>query len=122
MGQMKDEWTKKMERDNGDNPTRLRDTFAAAALTGLLANDDLCAGDDKLSCMAYQIADAMLEERNKTIRAAPPVAQPVQSAAESVPTLTREERVAIWYFVDTGGGDRVDAALRGLLNRCGWSR
>lgn len=94
MGQIKDEWTNQMARDNGDNPTRLRDTFAAAALTGLLSNIPTYQLG-VLPRQAYDIADAMLEEREKTITATPPVAQPVQSSAESVPTLTREEREAI---------------------------
>jgi hypothetical protein len=104
MGQIKDEWTNQMAQDNGDNTTRLRDTFAAAALTGLLSNIPTYQLG-VLPRQAYDIADAMLEEREKTNTAAPPVAQPVQSSAESVPTLTREERVAIWYFADIHSDD-----------------
>jgi len=33
------------------------------------------------------------------------------------PTLTDEEREAIAYYIGTGGPDRVDAALRDLLER-----
>lgn len=45
---------------------RLRDTFAAAALTGMLANEDLLADDDKVAETAYGLADAMLRERART--------------------------------------------------------
>lgn len=38
-----------------------RDTFAAAALTGLLANGDY--GKDSMPPLAYELADAMLRER-----------------------------------------------------------
>ena len=34
-------------------------------------------------------------------------------------TLTDAEREAIAYYIGTGGPDRVDAALRGLLERLG---
>jgi hypothetical protein len=44
----------------------LRDYFAAAALTGLIASNDVEAGDriSDLPGYAYQIADAMLSERS----------------------------------------------------------
>ena len=35
------------------------------------------------------------------------------------PTLTDAEREAVAYYIGTGGPDRVDAALRGLLERLG---
>jgi hypothetical protein len=41
---------------------RLRDTFAAAALTGLLSNDYFSLGDDAAK-RCYKLADAMLRER-----------------------------------------------------------
>jgi hypothetical protein len=45
----------------------LRDYFAAAALTGLIASNDEGAGDrlTEIPEYAYQIADAMLKERSK---------------------------------------------------------
>ena len=55
----------------------LRDYFAAKALAGLLTNDDLTYEDEKLrrenykefckdfAWSAYEMADAMLEARNK---------------------------------------------------------
>jgi hypothetical protein len=43
---------------------RLRDTFAAAALTGLLSNDYFSLGDEAAK-RCYDIADAMLRERER---------------------------------------------------------
>jgi hypothetical protein len=45
----------------------LRDYFAARAMEGLIASDDDGAGDriDEIPTYAYQIADAMLEAREK---------------------------------------------------------
>lgn len=86
----------------------LRDTFAAAALTGLLANDDLCAGDDKLSRMAYDIADAMLRERNGAVE-----------GCEKV-RLTDEEREAVEaaiFSCEVEGERFYTATLRKLLER-----
>lgn len=42
---------------------RLRDTFAAAALTGLIANGDYSV--DATPLLAYRMADAMLRERGE---------------------------------------------------------
>jgi hypothetical protein len=45
---------------------RLRDEFAMAALTGLLANGTLSLCDSRqLFLMSFQIADAMMEARKK---------------------------------------------------------
>jgi len=47
-----------------DGGMTMRDYFAAAALTGLLAN-----GDPLMCCeKAYQYADGMLRERDKTCK------------------------------------------------------
>ena len=43
---------------------KLRDEFAGQAMQGLLAADKW-EGKDKLSGWAYEIADAMMEARNK---------------------------------------------------------
>jgi hypothetical protein len=45
----------------------LRDEFAAAALTGILANAGLCndIGDEDVATYAYDYADAMIDARNK---------------------------------------------------------
>ena len=49
------------------NETTLRDHFAGLAMQGILAMDDDI--DFKyISSVSYQMADAMLEERNKTCK------------------------------------------------------
>ena len=56
--------TKQNERLKGnkrENPT-LRDQFAMAALTGLLANN---VSTEKIHDYAYTIADAMMQQRDK---------------------------------------------------------
>jgi hypothetical protein len=52
-----------------------RDTFAAAALTGILANphDDLLASDDSYATMAYELADAMIRERLRQFDRSQPI-------------------------------------------------
>lgn len=47
-----------------EQPT-LRDQFAMAAFTGLLANSDLIGETEDYARWAYQHADAMLKEREK---------------------------------------------------------
>jgi hypothetical protein len=51
-----------------------RDTFAAAALTGLLANNYFSLGDEAAK-RCYQYADAMLRERERTNHDAAPAAK-----------------------------------------------
>ena len=46
-----------------DQTTRLRDTFAAAALTGLLSNTDRDGSESAYARDAYLFADAMLKAR-----------------------------------------------------------
>ncbi len=55
-----------------------RDTFAAAALTGLLANNYFSLGDEAAR-RCYQYADAMLRERGRTNHDAVPEACVQQS-------------------------------------------
>jgi hypothetical protein len=78
-----------------DTLERLRDTFAAAALTGLLARP--VEIKDPASS-AYVIADAMLRERGNQ-----------SEKPNSSPTLTAEEREAI---------DGIVAFLFGLSDTC----
>jgi hypothetical protein len=87
---------------------RLRDTFAAAALTGLLANphDDLLASDNCYATSAYELADAMLRERGNQ-----------SEKPNSSPTLTAEERAAILTAADLLIGSMPGATLRKLLER-----
>jgi hypothetical protein len=54
---------------------RLRDTFAAAALTGLLSSMQKNAFADEMASHAYEIADAMLREREQTNHDAVPEAK-----------------------------------------------
>jgi hypothetical protein len=60
-----------------------RDTFAAAALTGLLSNDYFSLGDDAAK-RCYEYADAMLRERGQSDRS-----QPIGSPAKTNPTQPR---------------------------------
>jgi hypothetical protein len=50
----------------GRNGMSLRDYFAASALTGLMANNELLPNSIDAACgEAYSYADAMLKERSK---------------------------------------------------------
>lgn len=90
-----------------------RDTFAAAALTGLLAQgDDGSFSEESYVRAAYRWADAMLRERG--VR------------AEVSFTLTDAERQAIKEAADAyeqNNGDpdceRIADTLHGLLDRLG---
>jgi hypothetical protein len=108
----------------------LRDTFAAAALTGLLANphDDLLASDNCYATSAYELADAMLRERERPDRPQPfkPAdatpdthATPDEGTVQDKCTLTVEERASIKSAAiafDREGND-ISAVLRHLLER-----
>jgi hypothetical protein len=93
-----------------------RDTFAAAALTGLLANEGEGPSLSNTCGYAYRIADAMLRERGGT------EPMPKEKRTEVSYTLTAEEREAIHraearlrtaYVPD----DETAATLRELLAR-----
>lgn len=43
----------------------LRDQFAMAAITGILASGSLWSEEERLAEIAYKHADAMLKERSK---------------------------------------------------------
>jgi hypothetical protein len=85
---------------------RLRDTFAAAALTGLLANGDY---NPSTPLLAYRMADAMLRERGN-----------YSEKPNSSPTLTDEEREALKGC--TAYDEAAAATLRNLLERIGGER
>lgn len=75
-----------------------RDTFSAAALTGLLASMQKNAYAEEMASHAYEIADAMLRERERTNHDAAPAA------------IARTESTA----GEPGGGhgsDRTDKAV-----------
>lgn len=84
-----------------------RDTFAAAALTGFIRGtpDNSIFHLGLISQQAYEVADAMLCERDNH-----------SEKPNSSPTLTNEEREAVeWY---AGFVDGIHAAtLRNLLER-----
>jgi len=44
----------------------LRDEFAMAALSGMIINPIVRPAPEDIANLAYQLADAMLAERNKT--------------------------------------------------------
>ena len=106
-----------------------RDTFAAAALTGLLvhANDSIdeetLDTPSDIAYTAYQMADAMLRERDRTNHT--PVTEPMakEKRAEGSAALTDAERDAVkrasiaYEVLPTAGAQQVSATLRGLLER-----
>lgn len=100
----------------------LRDTFAAAALTGLLCNGDYSM--DAIPCHAFSIADAMLRERGNHPETpdSSPVTEPMpkEKRAEVSATLTDAERQMIeWAATHLENCGWSSAALRGLLERLG---
>ncbi len=116
---------------NGDTSPSLvdlRDTFAAAALTGLLASNpyDHAMTYVEYANESYRMADAMLRERNGAVDAretvCPHVRGTVTQHCSLNFTLTDEERAAIYraearlrtaYVPD----DETAATLRKLLER-----
>jgi hypothetical protein len=91
-----------------------RDTFAAAALTGLLCNGDY--NTDSIPSLAYSMADAMLCKRERVTRPLPK-----EKRAEVSFTLTAEEREAVQFFADIHWDDdpphEYAATLRAMLKR-----
>jgi hypothetical protein len=83
-----------------------RDTFAAAALTGLLADQSLSdLGDTTLATRAYELASAMTEERDRI-------------GGLLQPTLTDAEREAVETAVRwLEPYPQVSSILRKLLER-----
>ena len=85
-----------------------RDTFAAAALTGLLADD----GDrvehamPSFTSRSYEWADAMLRERGNH-----------SEKPNSSPALTDDELAALLWFAHYGLPEHRAATLRKLLER-----
>lgn len=78
----------------------LRDTFAAAALTGLLAQgDDADFPENTYWAAAYRMADAMLRERHTAVRDNC-VTSNQRRMEYPQPTLTDEEREAVKWCRD----------------------
>lgn len=104
-----------------------RDTFAAAALTGLLSNDYFSLGEDAAK-RCYEYADAMLRERDKTSADSGSVTPESYAQGDEKRgvrntdriTLTAEEREAVEWaatFVDENYAMGAGATLRKLLER-----
>ena len=109
---------------------RLRDTFAAAALTGLLAAPtDKDRSMEYWARLAYESSDAMLLKRSRTNHDAAPAARAQVDAAGisrqgTGNTLTDAEREAVKAAARDYGDNDMDAGcwriaytLRGLLER-----
>jgi hypothetical protein len=126
------------EQLNKADAERLRDTFAAAALAGIIANEGAGPSLSNTCAYAYRIADAMLRERERTNHDAAPEARAKPSSTghaatldtavvaglqrESVgtgntPILTDEEREAIAWGIACVTRDKHAATLRSLLDR-----
>jgi hypothetical protein len=102
---------------------RLRDTFAAAALTGMMSR--VAGKAESFAEAAYKLADAMLRERGQFDRSQPirPAddtltthTTPNEGSVQNGCTLTDAEREAIECAV-LGDDSFHAAALRGLLER-----
>jgi hypothetical protein len=104
---------------------RLRDTFAAAALTGLLSHQKCHYADDidEPARDAYAYADAMLREGEK--QTDPPCVETDAAPSGTRPfRLTDEEREAVEWFrkpltrlTQSHNRERYKATLRKLLER-----
>jgi hypothetical protein len=98
-----------------------RDTFAAAALTGLLADDgdrvDHAMPD--FTARAYEWADAMLREQSKSVTPDPAADGTGWPTSGAGVTLTDEEREAIEVAADstTVCIPPIKDTLRSLLER-----
>jgi hypothetical protein len=105
---------------------RLRDTFAAAALTGLVGSKaDLEDTMQGVCDSAYRWADAMLRERARnsavddceTVGPAPAADGTGWPTSGAGVTLTDEERAALCWFAHYGLPEHRAATLRKLLER-----
>jgi len=98
-----------------------RDTFAAAALTGIIANEGEGPSLSNTCGYAYRIADAMLRERGTAV-SDNRVTGNQREMEYPQHSLTAEEREAIHWFSDYGdlqSEARRAEILRGLLDRLG---
>jgi hypothetical protein len=116
---------------------RLRDTFAAAALTGLIASREWPIDSEEAAHHCYRVADAMLRERERTNHDAAPAARartdsascgwrgcggtdkPVTLPAVGTGDISEAEIDAIEYVVEEGRIASMDdyGVLRSLLVR-----
>jgi hypothetical protein len=65
--------------------------------------------------MIHRLAAALAVEQAKRTPERP--STPGEGTRQVACTLTDAERKAIDYYIGTGGPDKVDATLRGLLER-----
>ncbi len=98
-----------------------RDTFAAAALTGIIANEGEGGNLPGTCAYAYRIADAMLRERGAAV-SDNCVTGNQREMEYPQHSLTSEELEAIEWFsrLSYGDGGRLPtycATLRALLER-----
>lgn len=120
---------------SGESRTTLRDTFAAAALSGLIASEGSDSYLMQAFCYrAFAWADAMLRERGIANRdncvtgnnpeMPYPVAEPMpqEKRAEVSDTLTDAEREALRIVSSVFPSEKHAATLRGLLDRLGGGR
>jgi hypothetical protein len=104
-----------------------RDTFAAAALTGLLARvSEKLVSPDAIRESAYAWADLMLDGRDAALRPKDAAyTGGVSASSESKPTLTYAEREAIrlvsdnYELLPSAHAKQIAATLRALLARLG---
>jgi hypothetical protein len=75
---------KRQAAKQAEESERLRDTFAAAALTGLIASREWPIDSDEAAHYCYRVADAMLRERERTNHDAVPAARAAEPES-SVP-------------------------------------
>lgn len=96
---------------------RLRDTFAAAALTGLLFHNHEPPKPLRWWVeQAYDYADAMLRERARSYEKTDEKRRGLDTSGV---TLTDAEREALWFAIAyaQNAGHECEATLRGLLER-----
>jgi hypothetical protein len=73
-------------KEEREKRERLRDTFAAAALTGMMASPVFPVDIEQAATYSYRIADSMLRERERTNHDAAPAAKAQNPATGSCPT------------------------------------
>jgi hypothetical protein len=91
-----------------------RDTFAASALTGMIASREWPIDSEEAAHYCYRVADAMLRER---LRTPATQATPSEGSVQDRYTLTAEEQEAILTAADLLIGSKPGATLRKLLER-----
>lgn len=91
-------------REQREEQVRLRDTFAAAALTGLLSRPQWTP--DECVPESYRIADAMLRERERTNHDASPEAKDRTAGELGGVRVTGNKQEPACWLVKSLGDDR----------------